>query len=194
MSSTLNIYAVAFDRLKQVPGSGDRRLAEAIGADLEYFLSQVDELRDEEEPAPSCREAVAQILEGAPLAPHLGYLYGYALEAICAHLGRELPNVPAISRASAWIDGVDEFLRGNGVPVRLSGLVYGGCPVDIPPPDDYPCIGSWPPPVIPGALAAIRRVGLAGVGYDTAETITRVRGWLEAAAADPGVGLIGFLS
>src|SRR3954451_15373640 len=124
MSSTLSVYAISFDRLKEVPGSRNHRLVESISRDLEYFLNQIDELRDEEEGVvPTCREAVAQIIEGAPLSPRLGYLYGYALEAICAHLGRELLAVHAIGRAAAWVDGVDDLLQGRGVPVRLSDLV-----------------------------------------------------------------------
>ena len=194
MSSTLSVYVISFDRLKNVRGSRDRGLVEAIGAELEYFLSQVDELRDEDEDVPTCRDAVAQIIEGAPLAAHLGYLYGYALEAICAHLGRELAGVSSISRAAAWIDVVDEFLVGKGIPIGLSNLVFGVCPVDIPTPDDHPSIGSWPPHVIPGALEAIRRADLAGSDDGTTETIAQVRGWLEAAAGDPEEGLMGFLS
>jgi len=194
MSSTLSVYVISFDRLKKVRGSRDRRLVAAIGAEFEYFLSQIDELRDEDEDVPTCRDAVAQIIEGATLAAHLGYLYGYALEAICAHLGRELPGVSSISRASAWIDEVDELLVGKGIPIGLSSLAFGVCPVDIPTPDDHPSIGSWPPHVIPGALEAICRADLAGSDDETTETIAQIRGWLEAAVGDPEEGLMGFLS
>jgi hypothetical protein len=195
VSSTITVYAVPFDRLRRVPGSRDPGLAEAVGTEFGYFLSRIDELKkDEDEGVPTCREAVGQIVAGAALSPRLGYLYGYALEAICAYLGRELPAVHAISRAAAWVDGVDDLLHGRGVPVRLSDLVYGGCPVAIPPPDDSPCIGSWPPRVIPAALGAIRGAGLAGLDHESAGTLAQVRGWLEAAAEDPGDGLVGFLS
>jgi hypothetical protein len=114
MSSTLSVYVISFDRLKKVRGSRDRGLVAAIGARLEYFLSQVDELRDEDE--------------------------------------------------------------------------------DIPTPDDHPSIGSWSPHVIPGALEAIRRADLAGSEDETMETITQIRGWLEAAVGDPEEGLVGLLS
>jgi hypothetical protein len=194
MSSTFSVYAVPYDRLKRVPGSRDRDLVEAIVGAHEHFFAQIDELADEEDEVPSCREALAQIVEGAPLAGHLGYLYGYALEAVCDHLGRELDGVSSISRAAGWIDPVDEFLRDKGVPIALSDLVFGACPVDIPTPDDHPFIGSWPPMVIPAALEAIRRVDATGVDYDTAESVAQIRGWLEAAAVEPGVGLVGFLS
>ena len=89
---------------------------------------------------------------------------------------------------------LDEFLRGKGIPIGLSNLVFGVCPLDMPTPDDQPSIGSWPPHVIPGALEAIRRADLAGSDYETTETITQIRGWLEAAVANPEEGLVGFLS
>ena len=88
VSSTLTVYAVSFDRLRRVPDSRDPGLAEAIGTEFGYFLSRIDELKkDEDEEVPTCREAVGQIIAGATLSPRLGYLYGYALEAICAYLG-----------------------------------------------------------------------------------------------------------
>ncbi len=131
-------------------------------------------------------------MEGAALSPRRGYVYGYALEAICAYLGRELPNVTGICGASAWFEKVDAVLRGNGLPVGLTDLVYGDCPVAIPPPDDCPCIGSWPPQAVAGALAAIRGVDPGGLGHEMAEAVGQVRAWLEAAG--PGEGLVGFLS
>jgi hypothetical protein len=194
MSSTLTVYAISFERLERVPGSRDLALVGAIGTELEDFLARIDELRDDEDETPSCREAVAQIVAGAPLSPHLGYLYGFALEAICAYIGRELPNVSGICGTSAWVDQVDDYLRSEGVPVGLAGLIYGGCPVEIPEPDDYPFIGSWPPQVIPSALGAIRGVETEGLDYEMAETIAQIRAWLEAAAENPEEGLIGFLS
>jgi len=194
MSSTFSVYAVSFDRLRRVPGSRDRALIEAIATTHEDFFAQIDELADSEEEVPTCREALEQLVEGSPLADHLGHLYGYALEAVCAHLGRELDGVPAISGASGWIDPVDAFLREKGVPITLTDLVFGASPVDLPTPDDHPYIGSWPPESIPTALAAIRGVDTAGLDFETAETVDLIRGWLEAAASEPGAGLVGVLS
>lgn len=194
MSSTLTIYAVSFARLTQVPGSRDRRLLEEVLTECEWFLSEIDELADEEAEVPPCREAVAQIIEGAPMAAHCGYVYGYALEAICACLGRELTEVSAISRATRWLDTVDLLLDSSGVPVRLSNLVFGVCPVKIPTPDDSPCVGSWAPEVIPAALQAVRRLDLAPLDSEMAATVTQIRDWLETVSADPEDGLIGFLS
>jgi hypothetical protein len=192
MSSTLTVYAIPFERLQRVPGSRDRGLVEAVSAESRGFLAQIDALGDGDEERPRCRDALAQIVEGAALSPHLGYLYGYALEALCAYLGRELPNVSGISGASAWVEKADELLRGRGAPVGLTDLVYGVCPVEIPEPDDYPYIGAWPPHVIPAALGAVRCVDPQGLGYELRETVARVRAWLEAAGS--GEGLVRFLS
>src|SRR5262249_34899994 len=133
-------------------------------------------------------------IAGTPLSPQFGYLYGYALEAICAYVGRELPNVPGICGTSAWVDKVDAYLRREGVAVGLAELIYGSYPVEIPEPDDYPFIGSWPPQVIPGAVEAIRRADVRGLDFEMAETVTQIRAWLEAVAEDPEEGLVGFLS
>lgn len=196
MGATFTVYAVPFDQLRRVPGSGDRALVAAIAASGAYFLAQVDDLADADagEEVPTCREALGQLVDGRPMAGHLGYLYGYALEAICAHLGRELEGVSAISRASGWIDPVDAFLGAAGVPVALTDLVFGPCPVAIPTPDDHPFIGSWPPAAIPAALAALRRADANGLDEEAAATVALIRDWLEAAAAEPGLGLVGFLS
>src|SRR4029077_1759365 len=97
-------------------------------------------------------------------------------------------------RASAWIDKVDGYLKGKGVPIALTDLVFGVCPLDLPTPDDNPFIGSWPPRVIPGALDALRRVDLSDADHDTAETVAQIRDWLETPASDPDEGLIGVLS
>lgn len=134
MNSTFSVYAVPFGRLKRVPGSRDRDLVEAIAGAHEYFFAQIDELADEEDEVLSCQEALAQVVEGYP--------FGYILEAVCGHLGREFDGVYSISRASGWLGPVDEFLRARGVSIALSVLVFGACPVDIPTPNEDPFIGS----------------------------------------------------
>ena len=131
---------------------------------------------------------------GCLRAKQLRYLYGYGLEAICAHIGEELPNICPIARATAWIKGVDALLESKGVSVRLTTLVFGGSPVPIPEPDDYPGIGEWSASEVPAALAALRSLDLTGVDEEMAETFAQIRGWLEEAAKRPGVSIIGFLS
>lgn len=196
MSSSLSAYAISFDHLKRVPGSRDRALVEAVGVEFADFLGRIDDLKDEdaEDPIPSCLEAIAQIVDRAPLADHAGYVYGYAVEALCGHLGRELPNVAGISGASDWLNEVDEMLTARGVPLSLSSLVFGECPVEIPRPDDHPFIGSWPPHVIPQALDVMRHVDLSGLDFEMTETFEQILAWLEITARAPENGVVGFLS
>lgn len=196
MGSTFRVLAVPFDRLVRAPGSRDRALATAVAVEQADRFAAIDAMADEDEepPAPSCREALDRILDGEPRADDPGYVYGYAVEALCAHLGRELEGVSGISGASGWIEPVDDFLGPRGFPVTLSSLVFGRCPVMIPRPDEHPFIGSWPPDSVPGALAAIRAVDASGEDDDTRESVDLIRGWLEAASEQPGWGLVGFLS
>jgi hypothetical protein len=192
MSSAINVYAVSIERLKQVVGSRDRSAVDAIVADLEHFLSTIDDIDEDAEM--TCAEAVAELVNGETSDDAPGYLYGYALEAICAHVGEELPNICPIAGASDWIEEVDAVLKRKGIPVRLSGLVFGGSPVPIPEPDDYPSIGKWPAAEVPGALKAFQSLDVTDIDDEMAETLAQMRGWLEAAAKTPGASVIGFLS
>lgn len=194
MGSTFRVYAVPFGRLKRVPGSRDRALADAIAVEHADRFADVDDLADEEEDVPTCREALDRLVDGEIRADDPGYVYGYVLEAVCSHLGRELEGVSGISGASGWIDPVDTFLRSRGFPLELVGLVFGACPVEFPTPDDAPYIGSWPPEAIPAALESIRAVDESGEDFDVAETVGLIRRWLEAAAEEPDCGIVGVLS
>ena len=192
MSSAISVYAVPLSRLKYVVGSGDRAVIDATIADYKAFLTGIDTIDGEAEMTSA--DAVADLVNGVATENGPGYLYGYALEALCGHIGKELPNICPIARASGWIRETDAALEGKGVPVRIGTLVFGGSPVPIPEPDDAPCIGAWPASVIPAALEAFRSLDLTDVDDEMAETFAQVRGWLEAAAQRPGVSIIGFLS
>src|SRR5690242_17166709 len=124
VSSAINLYAVSVERLKQVIGSRDQGLIDAIVAEHADFLSSVDDIDGEAEM--TCADAVAELINGTPSKDGPGYLYGCALEAICSQLGEALPNICPIAGASGWIDEVDAILKSNRVPVRLSKLVYAG--------------------------------------------------------------------
>jgi hypothetical protein len=192
MSSTFDVYAVADERLKQVVGSRDKALADAIVASQEHLLSSVDEIDEESEL--KAADALRELIDGQLSGDGGGYLYGYALKAICAHIGQELPEISGVAGASDWMNEVDGVLESKGLPMTLNALVYGGSPVEIPEPDDYPFIGKWDASKVPAALASFRAADLSDVEDDEiAETITQMRQWLEAAAQKAGTSLIGFL-
>jgi hypothetical protein len=192
MSSGINVYAVPMERLKQAVGSRDQAIIDAIVAGQKGFLSSIDDIDEEAELR--CADAVAELLNGELSEDAPGYLYGYAVEAICSHVGETLPNICPIAGASDWIEEVDALLEGKGIPVRLNGLVYGGSPVPIPEPDDYPFIGKWTAAELAAAKAAFEAADLTDVDPEMAETLQQMRDWVEAAAKNPGTSLVGFLS
>ena len=192
MSSSINVYAVPLERLRQVVGSRDQTVIDAIVEGHEDFLSSIDDIDDDAEL--SCADAVAELINGELSEDAPGYLYGYAVEAICSHVGEALPNICPIAGASDWIEEVDALLEGKGIPIRLNGLVYGGSPVSIPEPDDYPFIGSWSAAELAAAKTAFDNADLTDVDPEMAETLQQMRRWVEAAANGPGVSTVGFLS
>lgn len=192
MSSAITVYAVSLDRLKQLIGSRDLAVIDAVMSNRKDFLATVDDIDDEAEM--TCAQALAELINDSPDKDGPGYLYGYALEALCAYAGAELPNICPIARGSEWIEAIDALLERHQAPVQLSDLVYGGSPVPIPEPDDYPFIGRWPADKIPATLAAVHAMDVTQLDQDTAETLGQIRGWLEAAAGKPGSSIVGFLS
>jgi hypothetical protein len=192
MSSSLNVYALPMERLRQLIGSRDQTTIDAIVEGKEDFFSGVDDIHEEVEL--TCADAVAELLNGEWSEDAPGYLYGYALEAICSHIGETLPNICPISRASDWIEEVDALLEDKGIPVRLTGLVDGGSPVPIPEPDDYPFIGTWTAAELALAKSAFESADLTDIDPEMALTLQQVRDWVQAAERNPGASLIGFLS
>lgn len=192
MSSSINVYAVSLEDLKPAAGSGDHALIDGATRSREWFLSTIDDI-DDEAPIP-CAQALADIVSGRVTEDAPGYLYGYALEAICGHVGRELPNICGIAGSTQWMEEVDAALKRRGVAVQLSDLLYRGSPVPIPEPDDFPFIGYWTPDEITTALAAIRGGDRSGLDNEMAEMFREIEGWLAGASESPGAAIVGFLS
>lgn len=192
MSSSINAYAVSLERLMKVLGSRKQAWIDVIVQGHEDFLSQVDDIDDEAEF--SCADAVAGLIHGELPEDIPGYLCGYALEAICAHVGETLSNICPISGASDWIEEVDSLLEVKGIPVRLNELVYGGSPVPIPSPDDYPFIGHWKVTVLGEAKTALKKANWTEIDAEMAETLQQLREWVDEATKQSGMIIVGFLS
>jgi hypothetical protein len=111
MSSTFSVYAVPFDRLKRVLGSRDRDLIEAIAGAHEHFFAQIDEMADEEDEVTSCSGAPAQVVEGAPLAGSLGYVYGRLVP----------PRILATRDRATWLPA-SRGVASLPLPIRLLRL------------------------------------------------------------------------
>jgi hypothetical protein len=191
VSSSISVYAVSLEKLTSVVDSRDTQLVSTIAAQQANFLERVDEINDEAEL--SCLDALKHLVNGDELNESHGYLYGYALEALCMQLGAELPNISGISGAGEWIEKTDSMLARHQVPLSLSTLVYGGSPIQIPQPDDYPFIGSWPVREIASALSVLERIDKNALDPEMAETFGQLEGWMTA-ALERGSAIIGFLS
>lgn len=192
MSSSITVYAVSLEQLKQVVGSRAQQLIDSILNEQEGFLSSIDDIDDGVDM--TCAEAVAALINGERPDDAPGYLFGYALEAVCSTLGDELPNISQIAGAADWIEEVDALLERKGIPVRLEQLVYYGSPVPIPEPDDYPFIGIWPASLLAAASTSFQTVDLSDVEPRMAETLQQLAGWVKVASSKPGTSIIGFLS
>lgn len=191
MSYCLTVYAVSVEHLQRVLGSRDEKLIQRIAEENDYFFSRIDEIDDEA--GLSCADALTQMIRGEVSDDAPGYLYGYALKAICAAVGSELPAIYDIVGTGDWSDEVDQALKQAGAPVRLTQLMYGGSPVPIPEPDDFPSIGNWSPAQVQAASAALKIADLAG-DTEMAHTLRQIQGWSDIACNQPQTSLIGFLS
>lgn len=114
MSYSHMFYAVDLNRLRSIPGSKDLSLFEQIKANS-------DSLDDDE------LDALRRIIMGeCQNEPHTEFLYGYALKAICEHIGDMIGGEVAAVRDHPY----------------KSHLVANGPPVDIPyTKSDFPEIG-----------------------------------------------------
>jgi hypothetical protein len=81
MSLSINVYAVSLEQLKQVVGSHDQAIIDAIVEGHEDFLSTIDDI--DVDAKLTCADAVAELINGELSEDAPGYLYGYAVEAIC---------------------------------------------------------------------------------------------------------------
>jgi hypothetical protein len=202
MSYTLTAYAVSLDRLASVRGSRDRALVDAVLERFDYSFSQIDEDDDEDEDdgmeaRPTCREALSRFVDGDDLGDVpgcYGYVYGYVFEGICDHVGESLEEFWSIAGVDVWMEKIDQFLKEANVPLRLLELVYSGCPIPIPDPEERPGIGHWSAEQVARALGPLRGLPIDDPKNDIERDILQIRRWVEFAWTRPGHAIIGFLA
>lgn len=193
MSSSVSVYAVSIDQLKQAVGSGDLALIFGITETHSDFFASINEIDEDAER--TCAQAAAELIHDDISGDAPGYLYGYAMEAICSYLSEEpLANICPIVGTSEWIDQVDAALDDMAVPLSIDALVYRGCPIPIPEPNDYPFIGVWTAQEIAEAKTALQNAEPTGPDAQIAETLQQIREWIDMARQQPDASIIGFLS
>jgi hypothetical protein len=108
----------------------------------------------------------AQMVMGEEYDEEAGFVYGYALEFICRHLGEFLPNGEWSAMRAEWAETADRALEASGVgekALRLRRLMSRGSPVPLPEIEDFPAIGYLRLEEVQAALAAFGEDQLAAV-------------------------------
>lgn len=192
MAYAITPYVVRLDRLKKIFGSGDEKLFEEILEQQSSLLSDIDMINDA--CGFCCSDALRALVFSDKSEEMPAYLYGYAFEVLCAHIGDELPPIHDISGAYEWIGEIDSALGLNRVKLKLGDLVYSGCPISLPDQDDFPCIGFWCPADIREAFKALQAVDMAAMNCEVSETISCIKAWLAVANRDLEASIIGFMA
>jgi hypothetical protein len=187
------VYLVPFGAVRKAVGSRNRKLLRAISERCANLLAEADENRDNDIER-TCGQALADLINGADLGEvpeEEGYLYGLALEALCAHLGEAAGEVDG-----DWSKELDAFFAAHRVPLWFSDLVFGEELIDLPPTNaEYPIIGSWSPEAVVAAAAPLRALdlrALAAEDQQRAHVVGDVVRWVKEAGTRPGWGLVGF--
>lgn len=135
MSYTVTCYQVDIDALKKLCGSKDSNALKTI---LKKQIERIEDTNDsfadeiEEEGAPGLDAAITQLIMNEEMNPEFGFMYGYALEALCAHLGQMMDMEAFESMTGGW------FWE---LPDTIQSLVLSGSPVELPEIEDFPTIG-----------------------------------------------------
>jgi hypothetical protein len=184
MSETLYTYAVPAARLAAVPGSRDRRsltrirqgypLAGWVDEQIGECNERAEEFGDEGRIEVTFPEALRRIVYGEPLTgADESFVYGFAYDAICRWLGRELP----CAFLPFDFAQLDASLAQLGVPLRVTGLCFRGTVFPLPQAGEFPSIGSWTAQEMAAAKGPLERVSLPGLESVVASCVRQVRDW-----------------
>jgi hypothetical protein len=196
MSYCLMAYAVRFDRVQPVFGSGDDKLRRMICGRFKSRLAQRAESFSNEigNGAPSPFDAVRALIMGPVPEKGHGNMYAYAYETIIEHHGRFLDNGAFSSMRWAHMDAVEEGFKRTGLDSALpfGDLYRGKALCAFPPPDDFPSMGYWSPEQVISGRNRFGEITVPGdIDTSVAESLAAVRGWVNSAGAK-GEGIISF--
>jgi hypothetical protein len=106
---------------------------------------------------------------------------------------RFLPNDSWMPIRSDFFDQVDQALVQAGAgDISVRAMVFGGLPIPLPPPDDFPGMGYTSTVDAAARVAILDTADLSGEpDPDVREAIEQVSGWLRV-CADSGQDLVCF--
>jgi len=119
MSYATAIYAVDLDQIREVVGAGNRKLIKQVKK-----LTTIDAGDSDGIPI---GQAIEELIRGLFTDTDSGYMYGYALEGLCQHLGTRLDSDSVGDVCDLELDSPLEDARH---------------PIALPEIDDFPMISS----------------------------------------------------
>lgn len=189
MGYSVQAYAVAHERLREVIGSGDEALIDALVGRYARELDAIDEI---DSAGPSAREAVAALVRGRMEDGGVNFKYGYALELLCRELGETLSNDGWSAMNGEWFDSVDDAYADLGGGTKLcSEVFWSGPPVDLPFIDDFPAIGAVAPDRVAPLASAMTSALSRASGSREVTALRTLLAWLRTAERE-GRGLVTF--
>jgi len=196
MSYGVMAYAVRFEKVKPVFGSGDDKVRRMICGRFKADLARQEQYFSTEiaSGAPSPFDAVRALLMGGVPDKGHGFMYAYAYEKVIEHFGRFLPNGAFSSIRWSFMEAVEESFKKTGLDEALPfrDLYIGRALCAFPTPDDFPCIGYWTPEQV---VAGHKRFAEIEIPNDiesyVKDALLEVRGWV-ASAGPKGEGIVSF--
>jgi hypothetical protein len=183
MGYAYSVYAVDLAKLKALWGSADAKL------DAKLAKQHAADYRDKDEwfdhyiakGAPTFATAMTEVLAGKATQKKHGFMYGYAIEQLCRHLGARVDK-----ESLTWFDEVlDPLLKKAKQPKLAKLLCRGIFPMPIPKPGDFPEIGTIDTKAGAALIKAMTAIApLAAdddTGYGPKMLIEEVRGWVTRA-------------
>lgn len=138
MVQFLRPYAIDLGGVRCVGAYGGE-FADVVAAEVGELFGPLDGLLRERGSALTGRDVLRQLLCGEAQQVDLGACYGYALHLLCEYGGCALSGWAV---RAGWSDAVRDGLAAVGVDFDPMLLVGSGAPVELPPYDGPPRIGS----------------------------------------------------
>ncbi len=182
MGYPFSAYAVDLKKLAAAAGSKDKKLEAALAKKhAMHFEDNAESFEDEiEEGAPTLAKAVGEIIAGtAPKKSKHGFQYGYALELLTMHFGTRIDEDELGLGCS---EAIDPFLKKAKRPDFEKLTKEGVFPFPIPPPSDFPGIGTMNAKDIAACIAALDAIApLTKDDDDATEVADALRSWCKKA-------------
>ncbi|HRI67769.1 MAG TPA: hypothetical protein PK156_26210 [Polyangium sp.] len=173
------IWAVDTNKLRQVAGSKDEKLRRMIGGRFKRDIARLDDMFD----SPNTYEALQQIVDGTIPEGARGSVYSYAFKLLVEHFGKFQDNSCVYPWNSPDFKAIDAALTEMGVPFKFDTLQWGGLPVKLPSPDDFPCTGWVSPEDVKKVDAAFAKATYSGTDNEVRDLVAAMQGWFRNAAA-----------